>query len=275
MVNKFALNLYSKLYNDKLSGYLAWFDSQLNSMCRIRHVNLPKLVWTVSEKNHSQNKKRDWMIKKILKPVLSLGFGLCLSRVEIINFDLSRTFQHWGQGSTHNLVRVGPFVSFSLVLVLISGQVSSQDWPVRVISTLAKSPFFLVLVFLILIKTVLCLVQIIFKSTRLGYKANGSLGLVTRKFPNLFDVAEVSTWDELDFLLNRSFAYVRTGFTARSWPEIDRKSADWFIESLWKTNVYNSSFVLFSILDKWFEFSIDVRTRTYKLFYSNWSMSLP
>ena len=167
------------------------------------------------------------------------------------------------------------FFSLVLVLVRISGQVSSQDWPVRVISTLAKSPFFLVLVFLILIKTVLCLVQIIFKSTRLGYKANGSLGLVTRKFPNLFDVAEVSTWDELDFLLNRSFAYVRKGFTARSWPEIDRKSADWFIESLWKTNVYNSSFVLFSILDKWFEFSIDVRTRTYKLFYSNWSMSLP
>ena len=82
-----------------------------------------------------------------------------------------------------------------------------------VILTLAKSPFFLVLVFLILIKTALCLVQIIFKSTRLGYKANGSLGLVTRKFPNLFDVAEVSTWDELDFLLNRSFAYVRTGFS--------------------------------------------------------------
>ena len=81
-----------------------------------------------------------------------------------------------------------------------------------VILTLAKSPFFLVLVFLILIKTALCLVQIIFKSTRLGYKVNGSLGLVTRKFPNLFDVAEVSTWDELDFLLNRSFAYVRIGF---------------------------------------------------------------
>ena len=61
-------------------------------------------------------------------------------------------------------------------------------------------------------KTILCLVQIIFKSTSLGYKANGSLGLVSRKFPNLFDVAEVSTWDELDFLLNRSFAYVRSGF---------------------------------------------------------------
>ena len=99
----------------------------------------------------------------------------------------------------------------------------SQDWPVRVILTLAKSPFFLVLVFLILIKTVLCLVQIIFKSTRLGYKANGSLGLVTRKFPNLFDVAEVSTWDELDFLLNRSFAYVRKGFSSEIEPEVDRK----------------------------------------------------
>ena len=118
-----------------------------------------------------------------------------------------------------------PIFLFSLILVLvrISGQVSSQDWPVRVILTLAKSPFFLVLVFLILIKTVLCLVQIIFKSTRLGYKANGSLGLVTRKFPNLFDVAEVSTWDELDFLLNRSFAYVRKGFSSESEREVDRK----------------------------------------------------
>ena len=37
----------SNMYYDKLSGYLAWFDSQLNSICRIRHINLPKLVFKI------------------------------------------------------------------------------------------------------------------------------------------------------------------------------------------------------------------------------------
>ena len=61
------------------------------------------------------------MIKIILKPVLSLGFGLCLSRVKIINFNLSQKLKQWDQGTMQHLVRVPVrFQKFVLVQSLSS-----------------------------------------------------------------------------------------------------------------------------------------------------------
>ena len=63
------------------------------------------------------------------------------------------------------------------------------------------------LTLLILIKLLVCIVRLL--SSSFGYKKYSLLGLVSRKFPNVLDVKEISTYEEFDFLINRSFCYVR------------------------------------------------------------------
>ena len=74
------------------------------------------------------------------------------------------------------------------------------------------SPMFIVLASLVIVKIVVNVVRIIFKARRLGYVRHSQLGNVSRQFNAVFDVAVVSTVEELDFLINRSPCYVKRMF---------------------------------------------------------------
>ena len=56
------------------------------------------------------------------------------------------------------------------------------------------------------------IVRLTVKSERLGFIRYSCLGIVSRKYNAVYDVSEVSTREELDFLLARSFCYVRRMF---------------------------------------------------------------
>ena len=74
------------------------------------------------------------------------------------------------------------------------------------------SPMFLMLTLIIIIKIAVSVIRLTLKSERLGYTRFSALGVVSRKYSAVYDVAEVSTWEELDFLMARSFCYVRRMF---------------------------------------------------------------
>ena len=74
------------------------------------------------------------------------------------------------------------------------------------------SPMFIVLTLIIIIKIAISIIRLTLKSERLGYTRFSALGIVSRKYSAVYDVAEVSTWEELDFLVARSFCYVRRMF---------------------------------------------------------------
>ena len=50
----------------------------------------------------------------------------------------------------------------------------------------------------------------------LGYRRFSKMGLISRKYPNVFDVTAVSTWKDLEFIYHRSACYLRRMATSIS-----------------------------------------------------------